>query len=68
MFSNLACPPTAGSASFGLKPVAVTFIVTSLGAAGDGFGVVGAALLPPHEATLSVKMQPRTICQQDTTA
>ena len=66
MFSNLARPPAASSASFGLKPVAVTFMVTSLGTGGDGFGVVGAALLPPHAATLSVKMQPRAICQQDT--
>ena len=58
MFSNLARPPAAISASFGLKPVAVTLIVISLGTAGDGFGVVGAALLPPHAAMLIVKMQP----------
>ena len=57
MFSNLARPPTASSVSFGLKPVAVTFMVTSLGRAGGGTGAVGAALLP-HAATLSATMQP----------
>ena len=67
MFSNLARPPTASSASFGLKPVAVTLIVTSLSTAGGGFGGVGAALLPPHAATLSVKRQPIAAWQEGRT-
>jgi hypothetical protein len=63
MFWNVARPPTASSVSFGLKPVAVTLMVTSLGTAGDGTGAVGAALLP-HAATLSAKMQSIAIGQQ----
>ena len=67
MFSNLARPPRPISDSLGLKPVAVTLMVISVGRAGDGTGAVGAALLP-HAATLSVRMQPTAIGHQGTTA
>ena len=65
MFSNLARPPTASSASFGLKPVAVTLMVISAGAAGDGTVAVGTAL--PHAATLNVRTQTTAIRQEGTT-
>ena len=65
MFSNLARPPRAISDSLGLKPVAVTLMVISVGAAGDGTGAVGAVL--PHAATLNVRVHPRAARHPGTT-
>ena len=65
MFSNLARPPRAISDSLGLKPVAVTLMVISLGA-GGGTVAVGAVL--PHAATLNVRVHPRAARHPGTTA